>query len=214
MGDTLDVTFDTITIHDEDGKHTFSIADFAAAVATLAGEVDAHVDPECDDARDATRRELMARVEHIERLKAERDDVNTAIRDAFSEAAARGYDRVVLKDVIKRRAEERVDVEARDTMIAHYEAVLAGAVDGATAARAAARDTASAISDSDADTLADIAAGEAVWRAAGKTWVLPSGAKVAHATMLTLDKRKLTEAPHPQVRTLSDRGRAALEDGR
>ena len=63
----------------------------------------------------ATDERLQLLIERIERLEEEKKGISDDIKDVYSEAASTGYDKKILRQVIKlrkMRADERQEMEA------------------------------------------------------------------------------------------------------
>lgn len=63
----------------------------------------------------ATDERLQLLIERIERLEEEKKGISEDIKDVYSEAASTGYDKKILRQVIKlrkMRADERQEMEA------------------------------------------------------------------------------------------------------
>jgi uncharacterized protein (UPF0335 family) len=68
--------------------------------------------------------QLRLFIERIERLEEEKKGIADDIKDIFAEAKGQGFDTKVLREVIRRRKQEREKVEEFDEMLALYEAVF------------------------------------------------------------------------------------------
>jgi uncharacterized protein (UPF0335 family) len=69
-------------------------------------------------------RELGNYVSRIEKLNEDKKAVAEDIKVVFQEAKAKGFDVKVMREVIKRRAKDKADVEEFDAMLANYETNL------------------------------------------------------------------------------------------
>ena len=71
-----------------------------------------------------TKQDLKNRVEHIESLLLEKDNLNTEIREAFEAAANTGYDVKAMKEVIKLRKRDLQKVVNEEDMRELYKDLL------------------------------------------------------------------------------------------
>ena len=65
-------------------------------------------------------------VDRIERLEKEKAEAAEAIKDIYTEAKSKGHDVKVLRAVIRRRKQDRKDIEAFQESVELYEAFLFG----------------------------------------------------------------------------------------
>lgn len=65
-------------------------------------------------------------VDRIERLDKEKTEIAEAIKDIYTEAKSKGHDTKVLRAVIRRRKQDRKELEAFQESIDLYEAFLFG----------------------------------------------------------------------------------------
>jgi uncharacterized protein (UPF0335 family) len=72
----------------------------------------------------ASARRLNSFIQRIERLNDEKKATTTDIREVFAEAKSSGFDVKVMRQVIKRRAMDRADLEEQDAVLATYETAL------------------------------------------------------------------------------------------
>jgi uncharacterized protein (UPF0335 family) len=73
---------------------------------------------------DTAARRLNSFIQRIENLNEEKKATTTDIREVFAEAKAAGFDVKVMRQVIKRRAMDRADLEEQDAVLATYETAL------------------------------------------------------------------------------------------
>jgi uncharacterized protein (UPF0335 family) len=71
-----------------------------------------------------TKQDLKNRVEHIESLLLEKDNLNTEIREAFEAAGNTGYDVKAMKEVIKLRKRDLQKVVNEEDMRELYKDLL------------------------------------------------------------------------------------------
>jgi len=71
-----------------------------------------------------TKQDLKNRVEHIESLLLEKDNLNTEIRGEFDAAANAGYDVKAMKEVIKLRKRDLQKVVTEEDMRELYKDLL------------------------------------------------------------------------------------------
>lgn len=67
---------------------------------------------------------LRSIIERVERLEEERKALSGDIKDIFSEAKSAGFDVKVLKQIIRLRKQEPVDVEEQETLLDIYRRAL------------------------------------------------------------------------------------------
>lgn len=72
-----------------------------------------------------TDQRLSNHVESLERLLEEKKGIADDIKDRFATVKGEGYDVIVVKAVLRRRALERQLVEEQDQLIVTYEEALA-----------------------------------------------------------------------------------------
>lgn len=80
-------------------------------------------DKEGDNVPTANRR-LFSFIERVERLNEDKKAVATDTREVFAEAKAAGFDVKTMRQVIKRRAMDRADLEEQDALLATYETAI------------------------------------------------------------------------------------------
>lgn len=78
-------------------------------------------DEDTGDNVDVSARRLVSFIQRIERLNEEKKTLGADIREVFSEAKSGGFDVKILRQVIKRRAMDRADLEEQDALLAVYE---------------------------------------------------------------------------------------------
>ncbi|WP_395326910.1 DUF2312 domain-containing protein [Novosphingobium sp. BL-8H] len=71
-----------------------------------------------------TAKILRQHIEAVERLLEERKGLNEDIKDRFSAAKAEGFDPVIMKEMIKRRAMDRQKLAEREALIETYSVQL------------------------------------------------------------------------------------------
>lgn len=73
---------------------------------------------------------LLSAVERIERLHAEKKEIEEGIREIYAEVAAEGFDKKVLREVVKRRAKDPTDRTEFEAIVDLYEQEIANASRG------------------------------------------------------------------------------------
>lgn len=68
---------------------------------------------------------LLMHVEAIEGLEEEKKEIGELISERYSLAKGEGYDVKILRQVIRRRALEKAQLEEQDALLQTYEAALA-----------------------------------------------------------------------------------------
>lgn len=71
-----------------------------------------------------TDEQLKLHIEALETLLEEKKNLNKDIRERFALVKGEGFDVPVVRAVIRRRAQERADVEEHDAVLATYESAL------------------------------------------------------------------------------------------
>lgn len=79
---------------------------------------------------------LLSAVERIERLHEEKKHIESDIRDIYAEVAAEGFDKKVLREVVKRRSKDPSERTEFESMIELYEQSIAEASRGTRATHA------------------------------------------------------------------------------
>jgi uncharacterized protein (UPF0335 family) len=74
--------------------------------------------------------ELLAFIERIERIEAERKDLAGDKSEVFQEAKGRGFDVPVMKDIIKQRAKDPSERSEFETVLDLYQTAIAKAAGG------------------------------------------------------------------------------------
>lgn len=69
-------------------------------------------------------RRLHSFVSRLERLAEEKKGLVEDIKSVMDEAGSAGFDKKVLREVLKRRAKDKADVEEFDAILASYETNL------------------------------------------------------------------------------------------
>jgi uncharacterized protein (UPF0335 family) len=69
-----------------------------------------------DNAHKVAAAELRSFCERVERLEEERKTLGDDVKDVMSEAASRGYDRKILKEMLKLRAMDKAEREEREAL--------------------------------------------------------------------------------------------------
>jgi uncharacterized protein (UPF0335 family) len=67
---------------------------------------------------------LHSYVTRLERLSEEKKGLSEDIKGVFDEAGSAGFDKKVLRDVVRRRMKDRGEVEEYDALLATYETNL------------------------------------------------------------------------------------------
>ena len=82
------------------------------------------LDNSADDNDTVAVKQLRNLVDRIERLEAERSDLSTDIREIYTEAAACGFDKKALREIIKlRKLEQEVRIQQQE-MVNLYKQAL------------------------------------------------------------------------------------------
>lgn len=71
--------------------------------------------------------QLLSFCERIERLHEEKKTIEDDIREVYAEVAANGYDKKVLREVVKRRAKDPDARLEHETLVDLYEQEIANA---------------------------------------------------------------------------------------
>lgn len=69
-------------------------------------------------------KELKSYIERIERLNAEKDDIAVMIREIFTEAAANGFDKKAMRELIRLRKKEASEREELESLLELYKGAL------------------------------------------------------------------------------------------
>lgn len=77
-----------------------------------------------DAAYRVTAAELRAFIERVERLEAEKRDIQDQIKEVFAEAKGRGYQTAVMRRVIALRKREPDDVAEEQAVLELYKSAL------------------------------------------------------------------------------------------
>lgn len=67
---------------------------------------------------------LLSGIETIESLESEKDDISTRIKDEKAALKDTGFDMKIINAVIRRRRQDRDEVEEQDNLIETYERAL------------------------------------------------------------------------------------------
>ncbi len=78
-----------------------------------------------ETATNATRDQLRAFIERVERLTYEKDELAADIRDVFAEAKATGFDVKTLRTIIKLRAMDANERAEQEALLETYLTALA-----------------------------------------------------------------------------------------
>jgi uncharacterized protein (UPF0335 family) len=76
-----------------------------------------------------TAEKLEKFIEHIERLEEEKVALSEDIKCVYDEAANVGFDKKILKQVVRRRKLDKEQLEHEEGILQTYEAALNGIVD-------------------------------------------------------------------------------------
>lgn len=71
--------------------------------------------------------QLLSIVERIERLHEEKRTIQDDIKEIYAEAAANGFDKKALREVVKRRAKDPRQASEFESIVEFYEAEIAEA---------------------------------------------------------------------------------------
>jgi uncharacterized protein (UPF0335 family) len=74
-------------------------------------------------------RRLHSFIERVERLEGEKKDLAGDIREVYGEAKSTGFDTKVMRDIVKRRAKGKADIEEYDALLATYETAIDSILD-------------------------------------------------------------------------------------
>lgn len=74
-------------------------------------------------------RQLASFIQRIERLNDDKKAVAEDVKEVFAEAKGSGFDVKIMRQVIKRRAMDRADLEEQDATLANYETNLDSVLD-------------------------------------------------------------------------------------
>lgn len=74
-------------------------------------------------------RTLVSFIQRIERLNEDKKAVAEDIKQVFQEAKAGGFDTKVMREVVKRRAKGKEEIEEFDAMLANYETNIDSVLD-------------------------------------------------------------------------------------
>lgn len=66
------------------------------------------------------RDQLRSIVERIERLEEEKKAISEDVRDVYAEAKGNGYDVKALREIVRRRKQDRDALEEHDTIVQTY----------------------------------------------------------------------------------------------
>lgn len=69
-------------------------------------------------------RDLASIIDRIEAMEADKKAIAEDIKDVYAEAKGRGYDAPALKEIIKRRREDKAKREQREAIVDTYLAAL------------------------------------------------------------------------------------------
>lgn len=79
---------------------------------------------ETTDAISVVPEELRSYIEKIEKLELEKKEMQDHIRDVYAEAADKGFDPKIMKEVIKLRKMENDDREEQEMLLDTYQRAL------------------------------------------------------------------------------------------
>lgn len=79
---------------------------------------------ETTDAISVVPEELKSYIERIEKLESEKKGMQDHIRDVYAEAADKGFDPKIMKEVIKLRKMENDDREEQEMLLDTYQRAL------------------------------------------------------------------------------------------
>jgi len=77
-----------------------------------------------DNSLRVDRNQLKGFIERVERLEEEKRTVADDIKDVYAEAKAHGYDVQIMRQMVRRRRQDREERETRDALLALYEDAL------------------------------------------------------------------------------------------
>ena len=63
-------------------------------------------------------------IERIEKLEEEKKDIADAIKDVFAEAAGNGFDKAVMREVLKLRKKDAAELEEQEYVLDVYKRAL------------------------------------------------------------------------------------------
>ena len=69
--------------------------------------------------------QLRSYVERIENRNEAKKEVQEEIKEIFAEAKGNGYDTKIIREVIKRRAKDRAELDEEQSLIEMYEEAIA-----------------------------------------------------------------------------------------
>lgn len=72
------------------------------------------------NAKDQLRDQLRSIVERVERLEEEKQAISSDIKDVFVEAKSQGYDVKALREIVRRRKQDRDALEEHDAIVQTY----------------------------------------------------------------------------------------------
>lgn len=85
---------------------------------------EASQEPGANSANGIAAERLKAFVERIERLESERTELNGDIKEVYSEASGCGFDKKIMRQVIRLRKMESADRREQDELIELYRRAL------------------------------------------------------------------------------------------
>jgi uncharacterized protein (UPF0335 family) len=71
-----------------------------------------------------SHKRLASFVQRIENLNEDKKTLSTDLKGVFDEAKSAGFDVKIIRQVVKRRAMDRADLDEQDAMLANYETAL------------------------------------------------------------------------------------------
>lgn len=84
--------------------------------------------------------QLRAFVERIERLQEEKRSIEGDIKEVYAEIASNGYDKKIVREVVKRRGKDQSEISEFEGLLSLYEAEISGAARSGTPSATQTRD--------------------------------------------------------------------------
>lgn len=67
---------------------------------------------------------LKGYIERIERLSEEKDSLAADIRDVYAESAGNGFDKKIIREIIKQRKLDKFELEEHETLLDLYKRAI------------------------------------------------------------------------------------------